>query len=190
MKKIIAISAIAGICAIGANALDLNSITKGLQKGVEAGEKAGVVKTPEGIYKANTTNKDNIEACIQYYHKAKISYSGRSDLFFPDDGTHKGNDIYTALVTDSYDKDEAAAVTNAHKKAKEILQKEGLNIKKYSNLNKDLVSNALCQQVLVNGLDAGSKKRFAKDTEKYDWDSFNLMANGGDPLRKHNERGK
>lgn len=188
MKKIIAISAIAGICAIGANALDLNSITKGLQKGVEAGEKAGVVKTPEGIYKANTTNKDNIEACIQYYHKAKISYSGRSDLFFPDDGTHKGNDIYTALVTDSYDKDEAAAVTNAHKKAKEILQKEGLNIKKYSNLNKDLVSNALCQQVLSATNTSSARARV--ETASHDEERVRVIHRGGDPLRKHNERGK
>lgn len=85
MKKIIAISAIAGICAIGANALDLNSITKGLQKGVEAGEKAGVVKTPEGIYKANTKNEENIKACKEYYHKAKIAFLGRNDLFTADE---------------------------------------------------------------------------------------------------------
>ncbi len=64
MKKSVVGVIAFSILLTGVNAFDLGDVTKGLEKTLEAGRKAGVVKSPDDIVKDNINDKKNIHRSV------------------------------------------------------------------------------------------------------------------------------
>ena len=161
MKKSVVGVIVFSILFTGVNAFDLGDVTKGLEKTLEAGRDAGVVKggKPIDIMTDNVNDKKNIEACKKFYHQHKIAFN--TDNGIPDYSSSKDWSF-----TRTYDKKDVEAWNKAYDNAIDKLQKSDFDIAKHTKKN-NLNAQAMCRFIL-SSISYGGEKRKAFKGKDFD----------------------